>query len=290
MTAMLVIVISLYLFLPSKAAASDLFDGRQCMEFDLDLSSKYYLLSKDYHGENYIMYGRGIDERIYPASLTKLMTMVVALDHIEDPSERIVATYEDMEGLLEANASILGVWAGNEISLDTAFYGLILPSGADCANILKRYVEDKTGQDFIDLMNQKARELGMDNTHFANVSGLFDEANYATLEDLNKLMQYILADERALNYVTTWVKEQDGYDIEMTMNKYRDLLQNEYAEVIGGKTGYIPESLLNYACFIQEGDEIAILIISGAEMMSDDGYPGHVHDVKLILDTYFDGV
>ena len=273
-----------------KVYQSDVYDARETMKFDLDLSSNNYLLSKEIKDDNYIMYAEKIDEKIYPASITKLMTLVVALDYIDDPNERIVATYDDMAGLLEANASILGVWNGTEISLKTAIYGLLLPSGADCANILRRYTEEKSNQDFIDLMNQKARELDMDDTHYANVTGLFDEENYTTLRDLNKLMIHILNDSRAFDYVTTWEVSQDGFDMEATMNPYRDLLKNDHAEVLGGKTGFIGESGLNYACFIKNDQgEIYILITAGASEESTD-IPNHAKDVNLIIDTYFDGV
>lgn len=267
---------------------ADDYDPEIDTKFDIELNSRRYLMSKETADGNITVYSSGKDEMFYPASLTKLLTLAVVLDHVDDYSTVLVTTADDIEGLYEANASVLGLNAGDTISIDAALYGLMLPSAADCANILSRYVETVAGSDFVNLMNEKAAAIGMNASHFTNPTGLFDTENYSTLSDMNTLMAYLWQNEKAREIITTSYSEKDGYYFYATSYRFLDTMQSDNAKVIGGKTGYTYESQYNYACVIEENDgTIWFLITGGATTLNGDDSSAYAKDVHNILNTYF---
>lgn len=266
----------------------DIYDPLTDVKFDIELNSKRYLMSKETAEGNITVYSSGKDEMFYPASLTKLLTLAVVLDHVDDYSTALIVTDADIEGLYEADASVLGLNAGDVISIEGALYGLILPSAADCANVLSRYVEAVTGEEFVALMNEKAGEIGMNSSHFTNAAGFFDTDNYSTLNDINTLMAYLWQNEKAREIITTSYMEKDGYYFYATSYRFLEMMQSDKAKVIGGKTGYTYESQYNYACVIEEDDgTIWFLITGGATTLNGDDSSAYAKDVSNILNTYF---
>lgn len=256
------------------------------LKMNIDLNSSHYLLSR-YEGENsVIVYASGEKERIYPASLTKLMTMLIVIENTADYNQMLEVRYRDLEGLYEANASVFGLNVGDTISIKDALYGLILPSGADCALLLENYVEDN-GYDFIELMNQKASLLGMNDTHFSNTTGLFEEDNYTTLYDLNILIDMLYHHSIAREILNTVYYEDDGYVFKSTFYNYQHLLSNDRAYISGGKTGFTLESHLNLFCVIHHEDKISFLLLAGADENTEFGKSAHFKDAKNILDYYY---
>ncbi len=264
------------------------YDADIPIEFDIKLNSKRYLMSKNGE-ENQIVYALGEDEMFYPASLTKLLTLATALDYIDDYALIREVKEEDIAGLYEANASVLGLRAGDKISLNGALYGLILPSAADCANVLRDYVEEVSGKDFIALMNEKAQVIGMNDSHFSNVTGLFDEDNYSTLSDINKLLVYLWKIPKAKEVLTSFYYESDGYLFYATTYRHKDELSSSGAKVIGGKIGFTYESQYNYASIVEESDGTIWFLITGtASTLEDDADAlGYIEDVHNILNTYY---
>lgn len=264
-----------------------IYDKERYIEFSIDLNSEYYLLSRDNGSDNYIVYASGEREKIYPASLTKLMTMYVVLNHSDNLNEMLEVNYKDLAGLIEANASVLGLNVGDTISIKNALYGLILPSGADCANLLKRYIESQ-GYDFVVLMNNYARELGMDDTHFSNTTGLYDADNYTTLYDLNLLGHALMDNRDARDILETFYYEDDGYTFISTARRYQKKFDLEYVKVIGGKTGYTLESKLNYFAIIEENSgRKSLLWLAKADEKGQDLKNAHFEDTLDVLETYF---
>lgn len=263
------------------------YDKERYIEFSLDLNSEYYLLSRNKSSDNYIVYASGEKERIYPASLTKLMTMYVVLNHSDDLNEMLKVSYKDLDGLIEANASVLGLGVGDTISIKNALYGLILPSGADCANLLRRYVES-LGYNFITLMNDYAKELGMHDTHFSNTTGLYDDENYTTLYDLNLLGHALLKNQDAKDILETFYYEDDGYTFISTARRYQNKFTLDNARIVGGKTGYTLESKLNYFAIIEEDNgQCSLLWLAKADEKGEDLKNAHFEDALDILNTYF---
>ena len=144
--------------------------------------------------ENTILYEKASQEKVSIASMTKIMTAIVAMEHINDLDEKITLTNEDFYGLEEANASVAGFEVGQRVTYRDLLYGLLLPSGADAAQALTRNVAGGR-VNFINLMNEKAMDLGLKNTHFVNETGLDEEEHYSTVEEVAIIFQYALRNE-----------------------------------------------------------------------------------------------
>lgn len=257
-------------------------------KLDIPIHANNYIVIKNDKDKLKVLYADGEHDKIYPASLTKIMTMMVTLDYTSDIDEELVVSQEDLDGLIEANASVYGLEVGDAITIKEALFGLILESGADCANILKRYVEQK-GVDFVSEMNEKAQAIGMKDTHFANVTGLDDTQNYTTVYDLGLLLREAFKNDNAKEILSSmeYTSDDHGYHFEATMSDLADLdIAN--AKVLGGKTGFTYIAHLTIASVVENDyGEIYFIILADADENTQDGRAAHMVDVKDILETYF---
>ena len=129
-----------------------------------------------------ILADKGADDRIYPASLTKIMTAVLAIENIPDLKESITVPESIFPGLYAEGASMAGFCPGEEAVGTDLLYGVLLPSGAECCLAFADRIAGSE-EDFVKMMNDKAGELGMEHTHFTNSTGLQDENHYSTVRD-----------------------------------------------------------------------------------------------------------
>ena len=149
-----------------------------------------------------VLYEKNSKDRTSIASMTKIMTAIVAIENINNLDEKVKLTYDDFRGLVEANASVAGFRSGEEVTYRDLLYGLMLPSGADAAQALTRLVAGNI-DNYMNMMNQKAVELGLLNTHFVNPTGLDVENHYSTVEDVATLFQYAIKNETFLEIIKT---------------------------------------------------------------------------------------
>lgn len=161
-------------------------------EITANISSDYAIVMDQETGQ--VLSEKNADERMYPASLTKMMTAIIAMENLTDYSETITITAPMFAGLYEQNASLAGFQVGDEPTVEDIFYGIALPSGADACNAAAITISGSVSS-FVNLMNQKAQEIGMTNTHFVNTTGLHDENHYSTARDMALLLQYCLKNE-----------------------------------------------------------------------------------------------
>ncbi len=138
-----------------------------------------------------ILADKGADDRIYPASLTKIMTAVLAIENIPDLKESITVPESIFPGLYAEGASMAGFCPGEEAVGTDLFYGVLLPSGAECCLTFADRIAGSE-EAFVKMMNDKAGELGMEHTHFTNSTGLQDENHYSTVRDISVLLRYAL--------------------------------------------------------------------------------------------------
>ncbi len=191
---------------------------------------------------------RGANERISPASMTKILTLLVAAEQITDLEDTFTITSEITDYSYENGCSIVGFEVGETVTVRDLLYGTILPSGGDAAAGLAFYVSGSL-EGFVDLMNQKLEELGLSDTaHFTNCVGLYDEDHYCTLYDMavilaaavdNELCREILS---ARTY-TTSSTEQHPEGIEISnwfLRRIEDKDTN--GTVLCAKTGYVDAS------------------------------------------------
>ncbi len=218
--------------------------------------------------ENTILAQRQADHIIYPASMTKIMTLLVAAEHIEDMDDTFTMTYEIIAPLIEAEASRAGFSEGETVTLTDLMYGIALPSGADATVAIATYVSGSE-EAFVDLMNEKAEELVLENTHFVNTSGLYDADHYSTVTEIAMLMTAVMENDICREILSTYqyttsVTEQhpDGILLESTMfsRMYGDEVTGITIEA--GKTGYTDEAghcLVSYATDSDGKSYVAVL-------------------------------
>ena len=167
---------------------------------DLELYSESALLID--LESNTVLAQKNADARIYPASMTKVMTVLVAAEHIENWDETFTMTQSIIDPLFLADASMAGFVHGEAVSMMDLLYGAVLPSGAEATEALA-IVTAGSEEAFAELMNEKAQALGLKDTHFVDASGLHDENHYTTLSDMAIIMQAALDDPHCREVLTS---------------------------------------------------------------------------------------
>ena len=213
-----------------------------------------------------ILYERAADEKIYPASLTKLMTAILVVENCE--LDEIVTVSENAilsvpTGYVNSNLQV-----GEELTVEDLLYVMLIPSANDAANALAEHVGGNI-ESFSTMMNSRAKELGCTGSNFTNPSGLHEEEHYTTTRDL------MLISQKAISYeLIEKVVGRTSYTLPST-NKYtgekriftttnymiRESLKRYYCDYcIGGKTGYTGEAKNCVVEFIKK-DGIELLAI-----------------------------
>lgn len=218
-----------------------------------------------------ILMQKNSEEEIYPASLTKMMTAIVAIENLPDLPEEIKLTNSVFQGLHAADASMAGFQPGERVKAIDLLYGVMLPSGAECCIGLADQIAGSE-QNFVKMMNQKAAELGMGNTHFENATGLQDENHYTTAKDLSILLSYALQNDTFREIFTSsrhstqpTNKHPGGITFYSTMFEELNNQNITDGEILGGKTGYTEEAGLCLASLAKVGGQEYILISAGAK-------------------------
>jgi D-alanyl-D-alanine carboxypeptidase (penicillin-binding protein 5/6) len=195
-----------------------------------------------------VVYEYNADERVYPASTTKIMTYIVVAENVEDFDNTMVEiTAEALEDL-DPESSVMGLAShiGESFSVRDLLYGLMLPSGNDAALVLADYVGG--GVDgFVDLMNRKAAQIGCSNTHFVTPHGLHSSQHYTTARELATITKYALQKKDFAEITDTKSYLPDGfYEPIKTTNYLIDESQHNgdyyYPYAKGIKTGYTDEA------------------------------------------------
>lgn len=237
-----------------------------------------------------VLMQEGSEERVYPASLTKIMTALVAIENMPDLQERILLPASMFKPLREENASVAGFVEGEKVRAVDLLYGVLLPSGAECCVGLANHIAGSEA-DFVALMNKKAAELGMEGTHFTNTTGLHDPNHYTTVKDLARLLQYALKDETFRKAFTTdrystasTNKHPDGITFYSTMFKGLENANLNGGEFLGGKTGFTDEAGLCLASLAKLGSREYILITVGAKG-SHQTEPFHLEDAVTVYNS-----
>lgn len=226
------------------------------------------------------------DERIYPASMTKMMTAILAIENLPDLNQTITITNNMLAGLLEANAATAGFQAGDQPTVRDLLYGAALPSGADASNALSYTITDSNPSAFITMMNDKAKEIGMMDTNFVNDTGLHDVNHYSTVHDMSKLLQYCLKNKTfreifsAKEYTTSpLASAPEGLHFHSTM--WRAASHYDTSGLIGGKTGYTENAGHCLASWAEVNGMQLIMITAHADTPIDE--TTHLQDASTIL-------
>ena len=222
---------------------------------------------------------RRSSEKMYPASMTKVMTFIVAFENARSLEDKTAITKEMKNKY--ADASRIGIDIGDILTTEQLLYALLLESDTDAALALAEYVAGSE-EDFVKLMNDKCAELGLTSTQFANVTGLHDENHYTTAAEMTSVFAYALENELFRKIITTetYVTFLEYYK-GSELKEYRMTFQNttispvkgrfakngvsldfDGGSVIGGKTGYTDEAKYCLALLVKDSNEKEYILIT----------------------------
>lgn len=232
-----------------------------------------------------ILYEKNSRTKQYPASITKLMTILLALEHgsLEDE----ITFSHDAVFSIEPGSAHIAIQEGEILTLEQVLYGIMLRSANECANAAAEYV-DGSLEKFAEHMTARAKELGCENTNFVNANGLFDENHYTTAYDMALIAQELLKNEtyRSMMSNTYYVipptnkqpEERPLHGQHQMLNE-SSLYYYEYAE--GGKTGYTVEAQNTLVTYAKQGDTELIAVV-----LKCNGTQHYV-DTKALFDYGF---
>ena len=177
-----------------------------------DITATAFILIEQTSGN--VIFEQNADMRMFPASTTKIMTVLLGILANEDLAETVYVSYngskEGVQTMLDIDSSVLGLKEGEEILLEDLLYGTILRSGNDAAIAIAEHTSG-TEAAFVELMNQTAQQFGMTNTHFMNAHGLHNDYHYTTARDLATLSQIAMENE-----VFAKIVREDSYNLPKT--------------------------------------------------------------------------
>ena len=200
-----------------------------------------HLIIQDHHSGK-ILFEKDADEKIYPASMTKIMTAIVTFDLLkkgETSLDEMITVSEKAWRMSQSGYSSMFIMLNDQVSVEDLLKGIIIVSGNDACVALAEGLSG-TEEDFVELMNEKAAEIGLENTNFNNSSGINDADNYSTVRDILKMSRYMIANyPEYYTYFkeTTFTWERTGGDPIKQGNRNPLLYKNIGAD--GIKTGFL---------------------------------------------------
>ncbi len=209
-----------------------------------------------------ILYAKNADERVAPASLTKMMTALVAVER-GDLSQKITATEH-----VYVEPVVIGLDPGEVMTLEDLLYGLLLPSGNDAAVAIAEGVGGTQAR-FVGWMNEKAEALGLRNTHFLNPHGLDAPGHYSTAEDIARLTLAMMRDPRLARISGTREYTRTGPPLYKFRNS--NPLLGTYDGVNGGKTGFTDLAGRCLAVSASRAGHQVIAVVLGSQNIARDG-------------------
>ncbi len=224
---------------------------------------------------NTIIYSKELDMKRYPASLTKIMTVMLALEY-GNLDDILTVSATALDNLSEFGSSA-GLVEGEEISLEDMLYCIMLWSANEGCNVIGEYIS-KDVASFVTLMNDTAKALGMENTHFANTHGLHDENHYTTVRDLTILTRWAWQNEefRRFATATTYVVPATNKSDSRTLHTTNYLTATDvdsryfYSLASGIKTGFTTPAGGCLVSTATDGDAEYLSIVMGCDLISND--------------------
>jgi len=238
----------------------------QSVNANIEIKARTAILQDFLSGE--ILYEKEPDRSIYPASMTKIMTSIIAFDLIKSGDLKLDEKFiisEKAWRLSTAGYSSMFVMIGDEVSVENLLKGIIIASGNDACVALAEGIAG-TEEEFAILMTSKAKELGMENTNFANSSGLNDPDNYSTVRDIMIMSNYLIKTHPEFY---EWFSEKEftwdrtGGDPITQGNRNPLLYKNLGAD--GIKTGYLAVERYSLASSLERNGRRLVAVGSGFE-------------------------
>ena len=238
-------------------------------------------------------------ERAFPASITKIMTLLLSVENLKDMEEHLVIQQADFDYLASRDASMSQYPVGVEIRVIDLMYGSFMPSGADASVTLAKRIAGSEAA-FADMMNQKAAEIGMKNTHYANCTGLHEPDQYTTGEDIAVLLKYAFQNKLFMQIFTATAYTSaalpglpNGKTFKSTMfNLLPQRTLPNGLSIVGGKTGYTDDAglcLASYAVSDKTANEYILVTMKAPGGYWDEPYPNHIKDALTVYSAIKEG-
>ena len=223
-----------------------------------------------------VLYEKDPNKKMYPASITKIMTALLTLEHC-DMNETVVYSKKNIESLTAEDSNIQ-CKVGEKMKVKDCLYALMLSSANEAATALAEHISGNT-EEFAKLMNARAKKAGAKNTHFANPNGLHNENHYVTAYDMAMIMKDAIKYPAFLDIIhsTTYTIPVNNKRTEPFTSYQRHMMiyptsQYYYADVIGGKTGYTDQAGKTLVTYAKRGDVslISVVLKSNGDVVFED--------------------
>lgn len=230
----------------------------------IEVDANYVILQDHLSGK--ILYEKNADDKIYPASMTKIMTAIVTFDLLkkgETSLDEMITVSEKAWRLSQSGYSSMFIMLNDQVSVEDLLKGIIIISGNDACVALAEGLSG-TEKDFVMLMNEKAEEIGLENTNFNNSSGINDVSNYSTVRDILKMSRYMIQNyPEYYSYFkeTSFTWDRTGGD-PITQGNRNPLLYKDVG-VDGIKTGFLTVEKYSLASSIKSGKRRMTAVASG---------------------------
>lgn len=224
-----------------------------------------------------VLYSKNADQKRYPASTTKIMTALLTLENVSNLDETVTSEAVDFENVT-ADSSNAGILLGEQVTVRDLLYALMLPSANEAAYMLARHVGGSWEQ-FVDMMNDRAAELGCTGTHFCNPCGLHEEDHYTTAYDLYLIAKEAMKDATFRDIVSTVQHRMAKTNLHeeriiYTTNQliFSSFQPWSYANCLGIKTGHTSQAGNCFVGYAEYGDAKLFSVVLGCSDSSKE-YP-----------------
>lgn len=224
---------------------------------------------------------KNTDEKVPVASITKVMTAIVCMENVEDLNQKVIVDLPEVKKYYDEEYSVAGLKDKQEISYYDLIATMLIPSGADSAVCIALNVFGSYSK-FIEAMNQKAKELEMNNTSFSNPIGSDDENNYSTVYELALMMKYALNNE-TLKYLMSqydYTTKDESITVHNALFVLADIYGLDISKISGGKTGMTGDAGYCLASYSDKLQKPVICIVLGSKIQKGTLY--HLEDSQKL--------
>lgn len=237
---------------------------------------------------------KNIDERLYPASLTKIVTAMVTLENVKDVSVKTKMSQAAYDASVGTGAQVAGITVGEELSVDTLLYLTMVHSACDACEVLAEFVGG-TKENFVKMMNDWVKKVGCNDTNFTNPSGLHDDNHYTTARDMSKITLAALKNANFVKYSTTTEYEYKGYTLPHTnLMLHPGYITYYYEYAQGIKTGSTEQAEYNVIVKASKDgyNYLAIVMKSPQQKIKNQSYLTKCSfvDAKSLFEWAFDSL
>ena len=259
----------LFLFIPFLVSAIE----------NPSLHSKYYGVYD--LTDDKMLFSLNSDVKTEIASLTKIMTVLVAIENVSDLDESVTITSKILN-TVSWDASVAGLEVGDVVTYRDLLYAAMLPSGADATNALAISIAGSI-DGYVELMNAKAKSLGLNSTHYENVTGLDEDNHYSSVDDVTELLKYSLNNEIFKEiYTTRNYTLTNGLKVSASINFYNKVMGLDTSLILGSKTGFTDDAGYCISIYFKSDDHDLIAVTLNATRVNDNYY--NVKDAVDIVD------